>query len=138
MRLRLKARRRLSRILIARDKEWQKYLQNLRSLPCHGDNEGCASDQEGYDANPESDCGHFCCMRLRLRARIRLHRITMKRIEREMEEWDAFMEQWRASLRQGDDEGCASNQEGYNADPKARRRSFSFKELSRVTSGSSK
>lgn len=37
MRLKLKARRRLSRILIARDKEWQKYLQNLKMLRCQGD-----------------------------------------------------------------------------------------------------
>lgn len=77
-------------------------------------------------------------MRLRLRARIRLERITWKRIKKEMEEWDAFMEQLRRSLRHGDDEGCASNHEGYNADPKARRSPFSRKKFSCITAGGPK
>ena len=81
---------------------------------------------------------YFCGMRLKLRARIRLHRIVMAWIKKQDEEWTAFMEQLHNSRRQGDDEGCACDQEGYNADPKARRRPFGRKKFSCITAGGPK
>ncbi len=82
---------------------------------------------------------YICAMIFsRIRARLRLHRIVMKRIEIEDEEWNAFMEQVYSSLRQGNNEGCASDKEGDNADPKASRRSFRQKKLSCITARGTK
>lgn len=62
----------------------------------------------------------------------------MKRIDREMEEWAAFMAQIRHLPCQGDDEGCACDQEGYDADQESDRGSLRFQELSSITASSSK